>query len=157
MVQKDDIVINKMLAWMGAMGISKYEGVTSPAYYILRAKKGQLPDYFHLLFRSGLFNHEIRRRSKGIMDMRLSISTDEFGQILIPLPPLDEQKRIVSYLAAKNREIEGYIAAKRALLARLKELSAAVISRAVTQGLNAPSKPNRRASNGSATCPNIGK
>ena len=31
-VHKNDIVVNIILAWMGAMGISNYNGVTSPAY-----------------------------------------------------------------------------------------------------------------------------
>jgi type I restriction enzyme S subunit len=35
-VQKGDLIVNKLLAWMGAIGISDYDGVTSPAYDILR-------------------------------------------------------------------------------------------------------------------------
>ena len=34
-VKKGDIVVHKLLAWMGAIGLSEYEGVTSPAYDIL--------------------------------------------------------------------------------------------------------------------------
>ena len=37
LVKRGDIVVNKLLAWMGAIGISNYDGVTSPAYDILRA------------------------------------------------------------------------------------------------------------------------
>ena len=35
-VQKGDLIVNKLLAWMGAIGVSDYDGVTSPAYDILR-------------------------------------------------------------------------------------------------------------------------
>ena len=66
-----------------------------------------------------------------------NISQDTVKSLRIPCPPLDEQERIVKYLGAKHREIERYIAAKRKLLLRLGELSAATISRAVTRGLNA--------------------
>lgn len=38
LVKKGDIVVNKLLAWMGAIGVSNYNGVTSPAYDILTAK-----------------------------------------------------------------------------------------------------------------------
>jgi type I restriction enzyme S subunit len=38
-VRKGDIVVNKLLAWMGAIGLSEYDGVTSPAYDILRKRK----------------------------------------------------------------------------------------------------------------------
>ena len=34
MVQKGDLIVNKLLAWMGAIGVSNYDGVTSPAYDI---------------------------------------------------------------------------------------------------------------------------
>ena len=51
-VRKGDIIVNKLLAWMGAIGLSNYDGVTSPAYDILRATKPLNPYIYHLLFRS---------------------------------------------------------------------------------------------------------
>jgi type I restriction enzyme S subunit len=52
-VKKGDIVVNKLLAWRGAIGLSKYEGVTSPAYDILR-KINPMTDerFFVYLFRT---------------------------------------------------------------------------------------------------------
>ena len=60
----------------------------------------------------------------------------------LPLPPLDEQRLIVSYLEAKEREISVYIAAKRALVSKLQELKVALIARAVTRGLD-PNVPTQ--------------
>lgn len=74
--------------------------------------------------------------TKGIRERSTDFRYDNFANLSFVVPPLDEQKQIVGYLGSKNREIEGYIAAKRGLLVRLKELSAAVISQSVTRGLN---------------------
>ena len=88
--------------------------------------------YLYYIFNIGLFFDGL-----GKLGTQLNLNTETVGNIKIPVPPLDEQERIVKYLGAKHREIERYIAAKRKLLLRLGELSAATISRAVTRGLNA--------------------
>ncbi|MBK9356825.1 MAG: hypothetical protein IPN08_05470 [Bacteroidales bacterium] len=49
-VEHGDIIVNKLLAWMGAVGISEYNGVTSPAYDILRAKENVNPYFYDYLF-----------------------------------------------------------------------------------------------------------
>ena len=46
-VKKDDIVVNKLLAWMGAVGVSNYDGVTSPAYDIIRPFKQINSVFYH--------------------------------------------------------------------------------------------------------------
>ena len=77
MVQKGDLIVNKLLAWMGAIGISDYDGVTSPAYDILRQIVPMEPRYYDFLFRCGICFSEFRRFSRGIMDMRLRLYFDE--------------------------------------------------------------------------------
>ena len=70
-VKKGDIICNKLLAWMGAIGVSHFEGVTSPAYDILMPVVELSPDYYHHLFRTKHCLQEFKQRSRGIMDMRL--------------------------------------------------------------------------------------
>lgn len=79
LVKKGDIIVNKLLAWMGAIGVSNYDGVTSPAYDILRAKIKIDSNFFHYLFRNAACISELRRHSRGIMDMRLRLYFDKFG------------------------------------------------------------------------------
>lgn len=135
--QPNDLVINSMWAWMGALGISPLDGIVSTAYSVYRMDESQLaPRFASFLLRIKWYAQDFENRSKGIWTSRLMLSDDAFGNVLLALPPLDEQERIVRYLGARHREIESYIAAKRSLLLRLKELSAATISRAVTRGLN---------------------
>ena len=70
---KDDLVINIMLAWNGSLGISPYNGITSPAYCVYRIKGNRNPEYFGYLFSTSLFKSEFRRHSTGIIDSRLRI------------------------------------------------------------------------------------
>mgnify|MGYP002777007515 CR=1 FL=1 len=135
-VKKGDVIVNKLLAWMGAIGVSDYDGVTSPAYDILRAYKPIDSKFYHYLFRNPICISKLKQHSKGIMEMRLRLYFDEFGNIKIPYPPLEDQKRIVEFLDRKTAEIDQAIAQKQRLIELLQEQKAIVINQAVTKGLN---------------------
>ncbi len=115
-VKKGDIICNKLLAWMGAIGVSHYEGVTSPAYDILRPINQINSDFYHYLFRSPTYLQQFKIRSRGIMDMRLRLYFDQFGQIPIPVPPVEEQDSIVRFLNWKTAQINKFIRNKRRLI-----------------------------------------
>lgn len=136
-VKNGDIICNKLLAWMGAIGVSHYEGVTSPAYDILRPIKSCNTDYYHFLFRTKKYLQQFKIRSRGIMDMRLRLYFDQFGQIPIPVPPRPEQDQIVAYLRAQDAHIARFIKTKRDLIKLLTEQKLRIIDHAVTRGLDA--------------------
>jgi type I restriction enzyme S subunit len=136
-VKEGDIICNKLLAWMGAIGVSHYQGVTSPAYDILRPIKSCNTDYYHFLFRTKKYLQQFKLRSRGIMDMRLRLYFDQFGQIPIPVPPRPEQNQIVAYLLAQDAHIARFIKAKRELIKLLNEQKLRIIDQAVTRGLDA--------------------
>lgn len=141
-VQKGDIVVNKLLAWMGAIGLSEYNGVTSPAYDILRPKVPMISKFYHNMFRMPVFSSELKKHSRGIMDMRLRLYFDKFGDVLVPSPPFEEQTAIIQFLDQKTAEIDQAIAIKEQQIALLNERKQIVIQKAVTQGLdpNVPMK-----------------
>ncbi len=58
------------------------------------------------------------------------------GNLRVPLPPLDEQRAIAAFLDRETARIDELIAKKQRLIELLKEKRQAVISRAVTKGLN---------------------
>ena len=136
-VKEGDIICNKLLAWMGAIGVSHYQGVTSPAYDILRPIKPCNTDYYHFLFRTKKYLQQFKIRSRGIMDMRLRLYFDQFGQVPIPVPPRREQDQIVAYLRAQDAHIARFIKTKRDLIKLLTEQKLRIIDHAVTRGLNA--------------------
>ena len=135
-VKEGDIICNKLLAWMGAIGVSHYQGVTSPAYDILRPIKSCNTDYYHFLFRTKKYLQQFKIRSRGIMDMRLRLYFDQFGQIPIPVPPRREQDQIVAYLRAQDAHIARFIKTKRDLIKLLTEQKLRIIDHAVTRGLD---------------------
>ncbi|MDM8525722.1 restriction endonuclease subunit S [Desulfococcaceae bacterium HSG8] len=136
LVKKGDIIVNKLLAWMGAIGISEYDGVTSPAYDVLRKTKKLNPYYYHFLFRNPFTHQELKKYSKGIMDVRLRLYFSEFGRIMLPLPPIETQNRIVEYLNRKAEQADTFIGKQTLLVELLKEQKKAIINQAVTKGLN---------------------
>jgi len=136
LVKRGDIVVNKLLAWMGAVGVSHYEGVTSPAYDILRPRVEVITDYYHFLFRTPLYLQLFKSRSRGIMDMRLRLYFDQFGQLPIPVPPVEEQVAIVQYLNFITRKITKVIAAKRQLIKTLNESKLSIVRSTVLKGLD---------------------
>lgn len=135
LVKKGDIIVNKLLAWMGAIGISNYDGVTSPAYDILRAKEGVNAFYYNYLFRTPFASREFKRHSRGIMDMRLRLYFNRFGDIKLPSPSLEEQTQIVRFIDYKLSKIDRFIRKKKQLIKHIYEQKSAIINHYVTKGL----------------------
>ncbi|BAZ23167.1 restriction modification system DNA specificity domain protein [Kalymmatonema gypsitolerans NIES-4073] len=76
----------------------------------------------------------------GKLGTQLNLNTETVGGITIGLPPLDEQETIARFLDHKTKQIDDLIAKKEALLEKLDEKRTALISHAVTKGLD-PSVP----------------
>jgi type I restriction enzyme S subunit len=142
-VKKNDIVVNKLLAWMGSVGLSEYNGVTSPAYDVLRQITSDIdPRYYSYLFRSETAKKIFRKNSRGIMDMRLRLYFDKLGAITVPFPSILEQKRISDYIDTKVGQIDTKILKLKQKLQMFNELRSTIIDSYVTLGLNknAPNK-----------------
>ena len=132
LVKKGDFIVNKLLAWMGAIGLSNYEGVTSPAYDILRKSRPLNERFYEYLFRCGLYFPEFKKRSRGIMEVRLRLYFDQFGQIPLVFPPVHEQDKITNFLDHKTGQIDELITAEQRKIELLKEYRQSLISEAVT-------------------------
>ena len=132
LVKKGDFIVNKLLAWMGAIGLSNYEGVTSPAYDILRKSRSLNERFYEYVFRCGLYFIEFKKRSRGILEVRLRLYFDQFGQIPLVFPPVDEQDEIVNFLDRKTKQIDDLIATEQRNIELLKEYRQSLISEAVT-------------------------
>ena len=132
-VYEDDIVVNVMLCWMGAIGISRYNGVTSPAYDIYKPDlELVVPEYYHYMFRTNKFKSELFKRGKGIVLMKWRVYSDKFKNIIVPLPDIDEQKRIIGLIEEKKKIVLSNISIIKEKLTSLKELKQSLISEVVT-------------------------
>ena len=132
MVEKGDLIVNKLLAWMGAIGYSAYDGVTSPAYDILRPSSEVNSMFYHYLFRTKIAQQEFKRWSRGIMEMRLRLYFDELGNLPMPVPPKEEQNQIIDYIQTAELKIDTLISKAQQTIELMKERRTALISAAVT-------------------------
>ena len=131
-VRTGDIAYNKMRAWQGAVGVSRYQGIVSPAYVVERSREGANPQYFHYLFRTPSFVKEAERWSYGITSDMWSLRPEHFRVIYSCVPPPPEQAAIVRFLEHVDRRISRYIRTKGKLIALLEEQKEATIHQAVT-------------------------
>ena len=133
LVQPGDLVYNKMRAWQGAVGVSTYRGIVSPAYIVQRLRSADnLPCYMHFLLRIPLFASEAERWSYGITSDQWSLRAEEFKCIYFSLPPLPEQTAIAEHLDAQTAKIDAAISASRREIDLLREYRTRLIADVVT-------------------------
>lgn len=133
---KGDLAYNMMRMWQGAVGIAPVDGLVSPAYVVARPFEGTNVAYCNYLFRTAAYMDEVNNVSRGIVSDRNRLYWDEFKQIGTPFPPPEEQTAIVRFLAALDRRVNRLVRAKRRLIELLTEQKQAIITHAVTRGLN---------------------
>ncbi|MBS1492738.1 MAG: restriction endonuclease subunit S [Bacteroidetes bacterium] len=135
-VDVGDLVINIMLAWNGSLGVSRFKGITSPAYCVFRLKENYNPEYFGYLFSTALFKGEFKKSSTGIIDSRLRLYSDDFFRIFSFVPPKDEQDKIVKYIKENSAKIQHFIETKQRFIELLKEQRQNITTNAVTKGID---------------------
>lgn len=131
-VYPNDMIVNIILCWMGAIGRSNYAGVTSPAYDVYVPSSKIECKFYHYYFRTLGFSGDCYKNGRGIMAMRWRTYSDQFRSIKVVVPPLEEQKEIVGYLDAKCAEIDGLIAKKEQLIKELESYKKSLIYEVVT-------------------------
>jgi len=143
-VFENDLVINIMLAWLGGLGVSKFQGLVSPAYCTYKLIHDSNPRFLHYLYKTPLYLAEFARHSTGVVPSRWRMYTDDFGQVLTLLPPTKEQDAIVNYLDATTSKIDEAIAQQQKMIDLLNERKQIIINSAVTKGLdpNVKMKPS---------------
>ena len=131
-----DLVINTLWAWMGAMGVASVNGIVSPAYNVYRPTDRMDSGYVDALVRSPLFAQEVTRYSKGVWSSRLRLYPEGFFDVVLPVPPLAEQRRIVAFLQSEVRKLDDLGVATENTMKLIKERRSTLISAAVTGQLN---------------------
>lgn len=132
LVYENDIVVNIILCWMGAIGRSAYFGVTSPAYDVYSPKQKTNSKFYHYLFRTNGFSGDCYKVGRGIMAMRWRTYSDQFRAIKVVSPPQSEQEEIVEYLDEKCAGIDALIAKKQQYLTEIENYKKSLIYEYVT-------------------------
>ena len=134
-----NLVINKMKAWQGSMGIAPCDGIVSPAYFVFDFRIANHA-FGQRLLRSKPYVAHFGQASDGVRVGQWDLSIPGMRQIPVLVPPPEEQAAIVRFLDWANGRLERAIRAKRKVIALLNEQKQAIIHRAVTRGLD-PSVP----------------
>ena len=132
LVKPNDIVYNMMRAWQGGIGAVRVVGMVSPAYVVAEPIGPISADFFEYQYRTSGFIQQMDRFSKGITDFRKRLYWNEFKQLKTILPPLSEQREIITYIEIITTKIATAISLKEQEIEKLKEYKASLIDAAVT-------------------------
>ena len=137
------LVINKMKAWQGSMGIAPVDGIVSPAYYVYDFAIADRA-FGQALLRSRPYVAHFAQASDGVRVGQWDLTISGMRDIPVLIPPPFEQAAIVRFLASTNVRIERAIRSKRKVISLLNEQKQAIIHHAVTRGPdpNVPLKPS---------------
>ena len=131
LVKVGDYAVNSRSDRKGSCGVSKYEGSVSLITIVLEPFNIN-GEYIHYLFRSNLWVEEFYRNGRGIVADLWTTNYQMMKSMYMPVPPLSEQKQIVSYLDAKTSQIDKLIAHITKEIECIKEYKQRLISEVVT-------------------------
>lgn len=137
-VKPGDFAMNHMDLLTGYVDISDYDGVTSPDYRVFTLDNTDyFAKYFLYIFQMGYQLRLFFHMGQGASHLgRWRLATDEFNEMVFPVPSCEEQRTIAAFLDYETARIDRLIAQQQRLIELLKEKRQAVISHAVTKGLN---------------------
>lgn len=134
LVKVGDFVIH-LRSFQGGIEYTYDQGIISSAYTILKPRSHKNADYFKYLFKSTRFIDMLKTCVTGIREGQ-NINYSKLKQYFIPIPPLPEQRAIVSYLDVKCAKCDKLIAGNEKQITLLQELKQRIIADAVTRGIN---------------------
>lgn len=152
--RENDLLVNCMNVVSGSAGVSRYFGAISPVYYALYPRNTANVWYYHNIFRLVTFQRSLIGLGKGILmhqsengtltSVRMRISMDYLGGVLLPVPPLEEQNKIVQYLNWQISKINKLIKAKKEQISLLIEQRQILIDDAVLRLCRKDEDPNSK-------------
>ena len=141
-IRKGDLVIHNMDAFAGAIGISDSDGKSTPVYSACTSRiPNKVNPYYYAYFLKNLAKSGfIESLAKGIRERSTDFRFNDFGLLLLSVPPLPEQTAIADFLDRKTALIDQAIGIKQKQIELLKERRQILIHKAVTRGLNPNAK-----------------
>ena len=137
-VKPGDLLLNPMDLVSGAnCSLSEVEGVISPAYINLKAKKDINPKYYDYFFKLQYWSMALFAHGKGVsFENRWTINNETLMNYFIPVPDKNTQDSIVNFLEKKLHKINSIIENDKKFIGLLEEKKVALINQVVTKGLD---------------------
>lgn len=134
--QCGDLVLNRLKAHLGVFALASTPGLVSPDYTVFRPVRALEPRYFEAIYRTPACRVELRQRAKGIVQGFWRLYTDDFYDIRVPVPPVEEQFTIIEALDGELLTTNTAIACTEREIALLREYRTRLIADVVTGKLD---------------------
>jgi type I restriction enzyme S subunit len=135
LVKIGQFAMNKMKAWQGSYGVSRFDGIVSPAYFVFDIQYDINIDFFNRAIRSIVYVNYFGQASDGIRVGQWDLSMQRMKEIPFLLPPRPEQDQIVRFLDWKVSSVNKLIDVKQRQIGCLNERLLAVINDLLTRGV----------------------
>lgn len=135
-VHRGDLVLNNQQAWRGSVGVSKYDGIISPAYVVIRLKDSLDSNFASYLFQSHLMVAQFVTSSKGVGSIQRDIHLPWLKNVRLPLPSREEQIAIAAHLSRDLSDIELQVSLYEREILLLREYRTRLIADVVTGKLD---------------------
>lgn len=130
---ENDLVLNRLKAHLGVFSLAPQMGVISPDYTVLIPRIERIiPAYAEAVLKSQKCRRELRVRVKGVTEGFWRLYTDSFNTIVLPVPPVEEQKSIMDEIKLFEEKTANYISVILKEVEVLHELRNKLISDVVT-------------------------
>ena len=129
-----DLVVHGMDGFAGAIGISDSRGKASPVLNVLDTNQNK--KYIMYYLRSMAYGDVFVALATGIRVRSCDLRWNKLSNLLYPIPPIDEQRKIAEFLDKKCEEVDGLIADIQKQIDTLEQYKRSTITEAVTKGLN---------------------
>ncbi|MES9602514.1 restriction endonuclease subunit S [Actinomadura sp. NPDC000929] len=111
-IRKGDLVVHSMDGFAGAIGISDSNGKASPVVHAYTPTSQADLRYYAYLIRQMALNGHITSLAKGIRERSTAFDSAMLANLVLPVPPLTEQRRIADFLDAETRRIDKLLQAR---------------------------------------------
>lgn len=132
--ERGDILFGKLRPYLAKAYLTENQGEAIGDFHVLRPKGAAYSRFSQYQILNREFIGVVDGSTFGAKMPR--VSWDFLGDIILTVPPFSEQQTIVSFLDRETAKIDELIAEQQRLIELLKEKRQAVISHAVTKGLN---------------------
>lgn len=126
------LVVNRMKAFQGSVGVSFQRGIVSGHYMCFRPRHSESSRYLNWLLRSDVYRTIFHRLSRGVRPGQIEIDNDYLHSVPVLLPPLDVQRWIADFLDDQVTRIDQAIALRERQIELLGEMDEACVTEAVT-------------------------
>lgn len=142
-IHPGDLVIHAMDAFAGAIGVSDSFGQSTPVYSVCTPKSGFNAYFYARALRHIALTGYITSLAKGVRERSTDFRWADAKELPVPRPPIEEQNKIVAFLDRETAQIDELIGKQERLIELLAEKRQAIITHAVTKGLDptAPTEP----------------